>query len=91
VVDAIFCGKAQQITGKTLNGCVSMGVSAVLSYQHGSGKGSAHSQYAGMVQLIWSDRGGTVCHMIKNWKFVTYLCSSLQTVSSAKTLQMPAA
>ena len=74
------------MTGKILNGCVSMGVSALLMYQHGSGKGSAHSQYAGMVQLTWSDRGGTVCFIIRNWKFVTYLCSSLQTLSSAKAL-----
>lgn len=78
--------KAQQITGKTLNGCVSMGVSALLRYRQGSGKGSAHSQYAGMVQLIWSDRGGTVCLIIKNWKFVTYLCSTLQALSIAKAL-----
>jgi hypothetical protein len=59
VVDAIYCGKAPRMTGKTLSGCVSMGVSALLRYQHGSGKVSAHSQFASIVQLIWSDRGGT--------------------------------
>ena len=63
------------MTGKTLNDCVNMGVSALVMYQRGSGKGSTRSQYAGMVQLIWSNRGGTVRFMLRNWKFITYLCS----------------